>query len=544
MSTGISLPTNGRRTVVNANGMNQDIISALEAQYIPGVDAVHSIAKKFKGHTPEETARNVWNFLKYKCIYKKDEAGKQDILTPGRFLAHANSNKPSGDCKSFSLFATSIFGALGYSTGFRYASYDKYNPTPSHVYSYIKKPDGTLIICDGVYNRFNAEAGYQYQYTHPMQISVLSGLSAPVLTNVQTRMIRRPISLENLASRVQPGTIYANVVQNAIARKNNTAVNRQYPIYQLKKYVSVLTKFQKPLQPGNTLYRLFEAEKAAAASGNFTGNVWHYTTSQAIRGLQETIGAEAIEGFNLRKISLKNIGKGIKRIGKQISIKNALKGLKAITFLAPRKAFLALAIVNLRGIASRLQNHPKSLEKATKIWVDKFGGAAQAFRNTIKKGSKKKPLFGGAIRGIEGRSLVNGIDDGIGVDPTITTAIIAAASPIILALLKLMQKDGVPPVPGFEGPANDGTDEAAANGGETLLDKAEKFIQQALPGVTSTGVVPEAPQTPNEEAVNKAIPQSDLEETGLDFGGTIGKYALPAVAIGAGIYLLTRKKTK
>ena len=535
------LPVENKRTVVYLNGINSDIIAALEGQYKDAVEQVRPIASRFAGYTPEETARNVWHYLRHKCKYQKDEPGRQDILMPNRVIDNCNKGRASGDCKSFALFANAIFGALGYPCGFRYASYDRYNPTPSHVYSYIQKPGGGVTICDGVYQRFNSEAAYQYKYDHPMQISVLSGL------NPTKDMIRQhqPVKLEVLITKVKPGGLLHTVVSNAMHRKAGTAVTRGYPASQLATYVRQLQHIQQHRKLPGMLGQLVAAEITAAQSPNFTGDLWHRASHSHIQQLQHSVAVAGIYGDDggIEGFSLKKVFKGAKKVLKQVSIKNALKGLKAVTFLPMRKAFQALVVTNFRGIASRLKNHPSSKEKVLNVWSDKFGGSKGKLNAAISKGATNKPLLGGAIKGHDDElaGALTSIDGGLGVAPIVAApAIIGAATPILVFVMKMLKKDGVPEVEGGAG-VSDSFLEQNGGAGESLLDKASDFIQKALPMAQATGVLPEPPRSMSEQVADKSLPP-DLEGGASLDASSIGKYALPAVAVAAGLYFVTRKK--
>ncbi len=540
------LPVENKRQVMHINGINSDIIATLEAQYLPAVEQVRSIAEKFRGHTVEETARNVWHYLRHRCRYQKDEPQQQDILLPNRVIDACNRGKASGDCKSFALFANSIFGALGLRCGFRYASYDRYNPTPSHVYSYVLKNDGTAVICDGVYKRFNAEAAYQYKYDHPMQISVLSGLNGPSMITREMRQ-RMPVKLEVLLTKVKPGGLLHVVVSNAIHRKQGTAMQRGYTPLQLQLYIKQLEHILRTVRPDGALARIIKAEITTAQTPGFTGDLWHRANTAAIRDIQEKVAMTGIYGDDspLEGFSLKKVFKGVKKALKQVSIKNALKGIKAVTFLPMRKAFQGLVLVNFRGIASRLKAHPKTKSKVLALWSDKFGGSSGKLNAAISKGATNKPLLGGAIKGHDDElsAALSGLHGpGIGIAPMAAAGIVAAATPILLKVLKLLKLDGAPEVPGAEG-STEAIDAAHGFSAESLLDKAENFIQKALPSAQSTGVIPEPPRSDAEMQAEKNLP-ADLETSGgasFDMA-SVGKFALPALAIGVGLYALNKKK--
>lgn len=151
------------------NGFNNDIIRAIENNYQTAVNQSKDFAKGFKGSNRLETAKNIWNFLRHSIHYKKDSAKSQLIKLPSRFVHSKN-----GDCKSYSLFAASILGALKIPVSFRYASYSS-DKTPTHVYVTTVDENGKEIIIDGVYKHFNKQKPAIHYINHKMNVYTLSG---------------------------------------------------------------------------------------------------------------------------------------------------------------------------------------------------------------------------------------------------------------------------------------------------------------------------------------------------------------------------------
>lgn len=118
-------------------------------------------------------------------------------------------------------------------------------------------------------------------------------------------------------------------------------------------------------------------------------------------------------------------------------------------FLAPaRAAFLSLVALNVRGLATKLQQSIQKGSDKTKAFWNKVGGDFGKLQNTINKGAKKKPLFGIKKKGISGATSVEYLETGVGaLDPatlTAAAAALAAASPILLAVSKLFKSQQIP----------------------------------------------------------------------------------------------------
>lgn len=165
------LPVNNQNKLITVNASNQDIINDIHAYYPEALKQVKESGfyKKFNYGSPLKDAHAVWLFLRNYIKYKKDPDEAQLLRLPGRFV-----NDRSGDCKSYSIFAGSVLGALGYNVAFRYAAYRDEAQNPTHVYVYL--PDYNIII-DGCYRFFNKEKDYKFVKNYKMNNYVLSGIN-------------------------------------------------------------------------------------------------------------------------------------------------------------------------------------------------------------------------------------------------------------------------------------------------------------------------------------------------------------------------------
>jgi hypothetical protein len=148
------------------DGMNSDIISGINGAFFPSVAMTRSMAQTFKGSSRMASAYNVWSFVKNNIKYRKDPEGLQLIKLPNRLI---HERELGGDCKSFTLLCGSILKNLGYPVVLRYTSYS-YDPTPSHVYCLTYEKDGSPIIVDAVYNKFNQEVPFKHKRDYLMKL--------------------------------------------------------------------------------------------------------------------------------------------------------------------------------------------------------------------------------------------------------------------------------------------------------------------------------------------------------------------------------------
>jgi hypothetical protein len=530
-----------RNNIAFQNGYNNDIIATLNSKFPQAVEQTKNV--KFSGSNLTEKGRAIWNYLKNSVQYRKDDRGKQVIQLPSRMLLDTKK----GDCKSLALAAASFMQANGFkNVRLRYTSYSKTDKTPTHVYSVGADDNGNDIIIDPVYKQFNKELSYTFKQDYPMQISVLSGINQPKVIKVtggsrQLNILKKkdPVELAKklLASgKVKPGGFFYNILLNYISRRSGKVNYPSYTAEQLQRYRAALNK----LAPKNLfLASLLEEEKQLLDRGTFVGNIITKYSSAEINGVNEEIG----------KLSLKKIKKGLKKI----SIKNIVKGVKTVGLVAPRKAFLALVALNVRGLATRMSK--LSTSDLDSLWVKKFGGKLSVLQGAIAKGKKKKPLFGASkkVKSIKGIGYVVSDMDTIGAEPATgatTATIIAAASPILIAVISLLKKKKVD-VPELvtaaaasAGALAENSDFAEANpAAAEAISKYSDYAQKAVNTAEKLGIIPDKPESPAETAVNKAIPEDDHTETAGTTMGT-GFKLNPLILVGAaaGAYFLFGRK--
>lgn len=565
-----------KKTVITENGLNKDIITAIHAALPAARKEVKYFAPKFKGATNLDTANNIWRYLRT-LKYVKDPAGFQYIKLPKKLTSS------SGDCKSFSLLTMALLQENNMVGKFRYASYDKNDPTPSHVYTVTEDEQGRDIIIDGVFTKFNKEVPYQHKKDYKMQIAVINGTpaqQAAVAVRKRSGFNQQQLKSEFLKralNKVKPAGFLFNLINNELRRINNEPANIIYSPEQLQKYLQRLKNRKSLIASDNWISKIIQNEINAIELNRFTGIVKFSHTDKELSGIEEEIG----------KLSLKKIKKGLKKV----SLKNIFKGVKKIGLAVPRKAFLSLVFLNVRGLAKRLSRLPKAaLEK---LWVQQFGGKLSSIEKAIAKGKNKKALFGASkrVKQIKGIGYVvysndNTVIHGLGATieeggtssgsgaataaaaAAATTAaataaaanpagaasvasIVAAAAPILIVVVKALKGAGIPeennPL-GTEAEPTDFTDAKAD--AETGTSNFEKYAAMATDIAEKVGIIPAKSNTPTEEAVNDALPAGDTDAAedaaaGGETGGGMKKMLIPAIIGGAALlYFATKKKGK
>lgn len=560
---------NYRNRVFFESGYNNDIIKVLNSQFPEAVKQCSGVY--FGSGSLKDKGRAIYNFLRTRVDYKKDPDGKQLIQLPSRLIRGTKK----GDCKSLNLAAAAFMYCAGFkNVRLRYASYSASDSTPSHVYAVGNDENGKEIIIDAVYKYFNKEVPYQSKKDYKMQISVLSGTPEPLgivvqrkaqnivnkkLTPGAMQIKKKPgANIDNLLTKVRPGGFYFNVITNEKNRRKGQPSNITYTPTQLAAY---LNKVQKHANARTGVIKsILNNEANALRNGAFTGTIYMERSGPAIRGLEEEIG----------KLSLKKIRKGIKKttskVLKKISPKNLLKGVKAVSLIAPRKAFLLLLRLNVRGLATRLKKLPESQLK--KLWVDTFAGNLSTLKITLNAGAKKKPLFGASkkVKSIKGIGIVIDDSDNIGVTPfaaaggagaaaaaaavpgagqSIAT-IIAAAAPVLIVIVKALKKAGIQEVPEASKSSENSNFTEAEGAASESASGLSSWIDKAVDIAQATGIIPDKPDTPAEAQVNNVVPGDDFsgDPSGPDAGT---KFKIAPVLLAGGLvatYLLLRKNKK
>lgn len=520
----ISAPDYQNRVAV-PSGYNPDIIRELNNQFPAALANV--VNARFSGSTLTERARAIYNYLRNRVTYKPDSAARQVIQLPSRLLVDTRQ----GDCKSLALAAAAFMAANGFNNvRLRYASYKPGDSTPSHVYAVASDESGRDIIVDPVYRAFNAEAPYTSFIDYPMKIEVLSG--PPVRVDRRAGVVRpmrvaltREQRLMQLQGKVRPGGFIYNLIANELLRVRGKAGPMSYPSSQLDRYARFLEKVLSSQKAGRApiIAELINLELSALRAGRFNGNVYTVRRDPSINGIEEEIG-------RLR----------LRRVLKKISPKKIFRAVKKVGLVPVRKAFLALVSLNARGLAKRMNKLSQATLK--KIWVNRFGGKLSVLNKAIRVGKDKRPLFGASkkVRAIRGIGYVIDSSESIGAPAASVAALLAAAAPILVVIVKALASAGVPE-------EADVAEQGAQVGESTQFSDVVSMAASALPGLNNylkgaaeaaqeSGMIPDRPESAAEAVVNSAIPGDDFtDDPAARAGGSsstllLGLGALLAVA--------------
>ncbi len=134
-------PFTGKKDVITYNQDTKDIISGILHIHDKYRSEYDKIYKFFDGGSVDQTAYNVWEYLKDNFKYRIEPEDMQILRSPSAIIG---SDSFGIDCKCYSLFSAGIMDAYRRNTGqdfnlaYRFASYDPFDTTPQHVFAVVK----------------------------------------------------------------------------------------------------------------------------------------------------------------------------------------------------------------------------------------------------------------------------------------------------------------------------------------------------------------------------------------------------------------------
>ena len=163
----IPLPKN--RKVFLGSGDTFTSLLQMRKVIFKTLNETDQLANKLKAGTVPGTVKNIKEFIYWHIQYLQDEAD-QLLHSP----AHTWSIRKTGiDCKSYSIFASSILTNLGIANSLRQIKQIAYNPEYwSHVY--VALPNHNLVI-DGTV-KYDYEPLFAEKYDEPILEKGLKGL--------------------------------------------------------------------------------------------------------------------------------------------------------------------------------------------------------------------------------------------------------------------------------------------------------------------------------------------------------------------------------
>ena len=160
---------NNEKTVNFPNGNTNDIMrTIIEMDNNNDLMLNQNFAKLFKGDLKYKVSL-VWYFVKNQIAYKIDPFGYQFVKSPQKTYFDKFA-----DCKSYSIFAASIFKSLGIPYSYRFVSFSD-SKIPTHVYLVVH--GNSDYVLDACLNEPFIEKPYKHKIDYMPEIISLSGIS-------------------------------------------------------------------------------------------------------------------------------------------------------------------------------------------------------------------------------------------------------------------------------------------------------------------------------------------------------------------------------
>jgi hypothetical protein len=172
-------PFRNYKKVITTDQSTKDIVNGIIDTHYKWDSEYDKISQYFVGADVEETAKNVWEFLKNNVPYYIESSEHQTLRSPAAIISMP------GDCKSYSLAINGIFsslarkGIMNVPIAYRFASYKEGVKEPGHVFSVLYPGTKNEIWVDPVLDRFDDKSKQPTFYKDKkvkMSLIALSGI--------------------------------------------------------------------------------------------------------------------------------------------------------------------------------------------------------------------------------------------------------------------------------------------------------------------------------------------------------------------------------
>lgn len=532
-------------TVIIENGAVEDTVELMKKVVHRYLDDTKKIAQLLKENSTLETSKNIWNFLYNHIQYRLDKRGLEQLRRPARSWSE---RRDGIDCDCFSIFISSILTNLNIPHSFRITKYG--GEHFQHVYVIVPYGRETLII-DPVLSSFDYEKLFSEHKDFPMN---LNGIDVAVLSGHNDSLSEVLLGAPDFeylgeSEEKQLDALYNYLVSTRSALRENP---------QMIAHIEDPKAYQKMLDYAIEYWYTDKRDEAleVLSQNEEKLNLDQGFLSYADDDDEDWEDDMELAGKRKRRGFFKKLGKLVKKIGK--GIKKGLKEVgKAIVRFNPltaasRGGFLMALKLNVKKMASKLkwayatkeqaarqgvsasdwERSKKALNKVEKLFADKLQG---------KRKSLKKAILKGKAGGLNGVVEPTASDlSGLG-EPISLSASIAAATPVIIATVKILKDTGL--LKKHEDESKESI-EAEASQAATQSSSTNNSPSNT-PTVTNPSTMPAV----TEASVMPAI-TTQTTPTGESKGAMAFVKKNPAVvAIGAGVvlvggYMLLKPKKK
>jgi len=437
-------------TIIIEDGEVDQTVDLMRKVVWKYIDDTKKIAPILKGSSIAKTCDNIWNFLYHHIQYRLDKAGVEQLRRPARSWYE---RKDGIDCDCFSIFVSSILTNLGIEHSFRITKYD--GPNFQHVYV-IVPINGTYHIIDPVLSQANYQKKYSQKKDFKMSlkginVAVLSGETDQDLFDAVMGTNLDGIGFGSMSSEQELQAVY----QYLIKTRNAIAQNPEM--------ISVVEDSQSFLQMLDYAIKYWNTPKRDEALAVLVKNEERYNSQHGLSGIYDDDNEELLGRWFSRKKKkhgksfFSRIKSGFKKVGSKLkSITKVVVRYNPLV-VAARGGFLLAMKMNIKNIASKLKwgyasqhqasrkgintrrwNQSKhALRQVESLFADKLQGTRSALKSAILHGKA------GGLNGVDGYDNNEELE-GLGiVSVAAAGSLIAAATPVIVTVMKILKKVGL-----------------------------------------------------------------------------------------------------
>jgi hypothetical protein len=200
---------NKRDILVNDQDVS-DIITGILTTHAQYGNQYDKIAPYFIGANNYQTGANIWHFLKNNVRYKVEPESMQMLKAPAAIVTEIINNRVNtSDCKNMSLFTGGILAAINRAGGrinwcYRFGSYKFLDKMPQHVFCVINPDTNKEIWIDAVLPTYNNKKAYYYKIDKKpknMALISLAGTDDENIIGGKKRQAKKAAKKESKAAK-------------------------------------------------------------------------------------------------------------------------------------------------------------------------------------------------------------------------------------------------------------------------------------------------------------------------------------------------------
>ncbi|KAB2915140.1 MAG: hypothetical protein F9K23_11640 [Bacteroidetes bacterium] len=354
----------------------------------------------------KEICRRLYQWLIDHVQYKQDRAGREELRRPARVVKEARNGV---DCDCFSYFISTVLTNLSIPHHLRIIAVGKATAY-HHIYVIVPHQKGSLepfrdkyryTVVDPVLDTFDEEPQHITAYHDYPMTNFTTSLQGIPLTGLDD--LYQKLSATRAAMQNNPQSYYkAGINPSAAIPLITQALDAWYT----PRRQDVLNRLA---QLDHTLY--------TGMNGVPMNGFFQNVSNAAKKVVSEVKTVVQTAVTDPKKLVNQTIDQAKQLIDKAIDY-----GREGVLFI-PRKAFLALVELNVRGLASDFKkglSDPAIADRMKRVWEGDLGGNFSNFTSAINTGANKPFLFG--LRGLAGEP--------------VTVASLTASAGAVLAIVK------------------------------------------------------------------------------------------------------------